>query len=234
MCGKNLFLTYPQVSPSVSREDVLAHFQWQHNKRPFNYLIALEKHEDGGTHFHVILFFQKRVNIKNPHTLDLKVGSEIWHGNYQVVRNLDAAISYCKKSDSNYITDYSSPKKATGFAKKPDAWSDIVSLALSDRVPEALSLLYTTHPKEAVVTSAVDRIRSLSMLSPRTASLYELSKFRVPPQVSNWVVNQSKLKTLWVWGASGLGKTELMVTILNENFGPCLRYLKQLNSVLLD
>lgn len=223
LAGKNLFLTYPQVSPSVSREDVLAHLQWQHYKRPFKYLIALEKHKDGGTHFHVIIFFDKIVNIKNPHTLDLKVGSKAWHGHYQVVSNLPAAVSYCKKSDADFITDYSPPKKPSAKSAKPDAWSEIVSLALSDRVPEALSLLYTRHPKEALVTSAVDRIRSLSMLSPRTKSLYELSNFRVPSQVSDWVLNQSKLKTLWVWGDSELGKTELMITILNQSFGPCLR-----------
>ena len=54
--AKELFLTYPQVPENLTAESVLDQLQ---KRVPFvEYVASTERHEDGGKHFHLVLFLR--------------------------------------------------------------------------------------------------------------------------------------------------------------------------------
>jgi len=78
------------------------------------YVIAQEKHEDGGLHIHAFIKVDKRVNFKNG-IFDLPEH----HGNYQVAKSWRAVQKYITK-DGVYISniDLESAKNKTGKRNK--------------------------------------------------------------------------------------------------------------------
>jgi len=99
--GKNLFLTYSQTDLALTREDILN--QLSKLLCIKGYLIAQELHQNGGTHFHVVVSLKKRCDIRNPKALDLLFNNKIYHGNYQVARNTNATKEYVLKTDKECI-----------------------------------------------------------------------------------------------------------------------------------
>lgn len=91
--AKNLFLTYSQVG-ELSRERVKEFLI--EKLAPIDYIIAKEKHEDGGDHFHCYLELAKKSNIKNARFLDI----DGIHGRYEAVKSKKFCMQYTiKKGD---------------------------------------------------------------------------------------------------------------------------------------
>lgn len=58
---------------------------------------------DGGFHFHVLLLFDSKVDIKNSRPLDIQYQGHDYHGNYQPARSIERIVQYvCKQG--HYIT----------------------------------------------------------------------------------------------------------------------------------
>lgn len=109
LVSKVYFLTYKGTSDSgqkISKES-LAHFLLHQNKatekglKPEKYLICQEMYDSGEPHFHVILMYEKRKEIKDPSHYDyLSI-----HPNITNMRNLKAALDYMYKEDPNPYTN---------------------------------------------------------------------------------------------------------------------------------
>jgi len=96
------FLTYPRCDAELSLvletlkviDDII------------HYVIASEKHEDGGKHIHVYVKFTTGVKLRDTKYFDLpKDLPDVWHGNYQPCRSPKSVIQYCTKED-NYICNF--------------------------------------------------------------------------------------------------------------------------------
>jgi len=97
--GKKFFLTYPKAYAGNGHPNGLAGFVKDilDTFKPLHYLICEENHQDGTKHYHALLEFAAKLNIKSPTHWD--IGGN--HGNYQTVRNKSAVIQYIKKA-GNY------------------------------------------------------------------------------------------------------------------------------------
>ena len=102
------FLTYKGISDSGEKitKKVLANYllkQCPTNVKlsPIKYLICEQTYDSGEPHFHCILIYQKRKEIKMQNSFDYK---DI-HPNIQTMRNLKAALEYVYKEDSNPLTN---------------------------------------------------------------------------------------------------------------------------------
>jgi len=103
--SKNLFLTYPKIESNLTKEFILKQLQGRFiTNKINNYIIALEDHKDKTKHMHVLLMLNKRCDIKRQNYLDLNLNENVYHGNYQSVRNIEKVIKYVTK-DNNYISN---------------------------------------------------------------------------------------------------------------------------------
>lgn len=97
--AKQVLLTYPQCS--LSKELVFQALDSLSSIK--EYVIALEKHQDGSPHIHAVLSFKSRYHTKNPRAFDL----EGHHPNIQglkTVADFKRACKYAQK-DSDFITN---------------------------------------------------------------------------------------------------------------------------------
>lgn len=104
--GKNFSLTYSNVQQQgwheFTKEDLLNYLKTlEHSSYA---LVCEEKHENGETHFHALVQFSKKRDIRNQRYFDY--GN--CHPNIQVTRNVKEWMEYCKK-DGDYIEDGSPP-----------------------------------------------------------------------------------------------------------------------------
>src|SRR6185436_4325001 len=90
--ARKLYLTFSQVHKSLDCETVLDITQKNDSLPFFNYVICKEYHQNGGIHFHVLLLFQKKVNITDPNILDIQYQGHKYHGNYQAARSIERVV----------------------------------------------------------------------------------------------------------------------------------------------
>ena len=102
------FLTYKGISDFGEKltKQTLANYLLKQNKNdrklhPEKYLICQEMYDSGEPHFHAILIYPKRKEIKIQDYFDY-LGI---HPNIQVMRNMKAALEYVYKEDPHPITN---------------------------------------------------------------------------------------------------------------------------------
>ena len=108
LSSKTYFLTYKGISDhhqKITKFD-LANYLTKHNPNdrrinPEKYLVCEETYESGEPHFHVILVYSARKQIKSPDHYDY-LGV---HPNIQVMRNMKAALDYVYKQDLQPLTN---------------------------------------------------------------------------------------------------------------------------------
>lgn len=101
--GHNFSITCPQSNST--KEQLLDHFKTLGAEY---ILVAQEQHEDGGTHFHALVNFKQKKNIKSSNYFDYN--NE--HFNIQSTRNIKAWTKYIEK-DGNFIESGVRPKQLT-------------------------------------------------------------------------------------------------------------------------
>lgn len=106
--AKTYFLTYKGISDAneVITKDSLAEFLTKENSNdrsvfPEKYLVCEETYESGENHFHVILIYSKRKQIRDVQHYDF-LGV---HPNIQTMRNMKAALDYVYKEDKQPKTN---------------------------------------------------------------------------------------------------------------------------------
>ena len=115
LCSKVYFLTYRGTTDKgqrLTKRELVTHLMLGKDTtstsalKPESYLVCEEMYDSGEPHFHVILFYSKRKNIRNPNVFDY-LGI---HPNIQTLRNLKAALEYVHKEDPNPLTNLDLPK----------------------------------------------------------------------------------------------------------------------------
>ena len=219
MTGIRFFATYPQVN-KINTKNPITCSDWLSAIRMkipgfSHHLIAMEKHRDGSDHIHMILFFPKKKNFVSPKCFDVSIDNVKYHGRYEVIRKLQACINYCTK-DGDYITDI-----VIDEGKNIQmGWSEIAHLASEGNTRRAEDLLRMCYPREYLCTNALNNIRNLSIVGegPR----YKIQDFDIPEPIWKWLAKETAPKTLYVYGKTGIGKTEAMVTFMEKYIGKTL------------
>lgn len=99
--GKSFFLTYPHCT--ATRERALeAITQKLANFNPTNWAVAIEQHEDGTPHIHVLIVLDKKKSIHSAKFFDF----DGFHGNYQTARNRQKVYEYVTKSDGECLDNF--------------------------------------------------------------------------------------------------------------------------------
>lgn len=95
---KTWFLTYPQND--ASKEALLS--ELKDIDHVLEYLIAIERHQDGNAHLHAYVKFKTGVFLKDaPDTFNVLDK----RGDYQPTRSCKAVVKYCSKKD-DYICNF--------------------------------------------------------------------------------------------------------------------------------
>lgn len=99
--GKAFFLTYPHCDATRERclEAVTGCLQ---GNVVTNHVVAIEAHEDGTPHIHIMVVLERKKKICNAKFFDF----DGFHGNYQTVKNRLKVFDYITKSDSSALNNF--------------------------------------------------------------------------------------------------------------------------------
>lgn len=90
--AKHFFLTYPQAGWIESKENLLEFLTTRRQGATYC-CVSKELHSDGNTHYHAIITYEKRINIREEDYFDFNGH----HPNIQAARNPTATTIYVKK-----------------------------------------------------------------------------------------------------------------------------------------
>lgn len=107
--AKNFSITCPQSK--FTKEIILDHFK---TFNPQYLLVAQENHQDGGIHFHALLMFDTKKNIKTSTHFDFQDE----HFNIQATRNIKAWMKYIEK-DGDFVESGVRPNTLTLTPRTP-------------------------------------------------------------------------------------------------------------------
>ena len=154
IAAKKLFLTYSQVNPEITAQEILYQLQNNPSLHEFRYVIAKELHQDGGVHFHVVLIQHEKVDIRNPKALDIQYQERNFHGNYAPIKNLRHAITYvCKHQD--YITNLDNLRDGQLLSAK----QFIISQVKEKGIEQALLEHYERDPEKAIAGISISALK---------------------------------------------------------------------------
>lgn len=200
--AKSFFLTYSQSSL-----DKAFLFNFLKSLNDVSYvLLSQENHQDGGVHYHCLLYFSSKLSISPSF---FNCSSE--HPNVRVVgqrvvdwSNVD---KYVRKDDSDPL-EWGEPRH------KGNKWHAIMS---AGSYQAALDMVKETCPREFFVNhlGVTSALAALFPVRPSTAYQPRFTSFpRLPSVLSEWVSGEYCLprrvrpKSLVVIGGTRLGKTE--------------------------
>ena len=76
-----------------------------------------KKKKDGGTHFHVLLISQNKINITDDKFFHITVYEKMYHGNYQKALSMNNVVEHVFKQ-SKYITNISNIRQSKIASEK--------------------------------------------------------------------------------------------------------------------
>jgi len=219
---KKLFLTYPQVSKNLNHELVLK--QLKEKLSIEDYIIALEMHEDGSPHYHILLVLSKRCDIKISSYLDLKdQDNNVFHGKYEKVKNFKNAIKYVVK-ENNFITNMRLPIYKGNFIQ-PEEF--VIHQAREKGEIEALNDYIKDYPERltkylSILKRTLKNIREIENAITEEEIPVEVpydkidfSNIKQAKELKEWV-DADKKETLVLTGKSGTGKTTWALSFCKE------------------
>lgn len=190
---QHFFLTYPQCP--LSKETLLAELQKLTDVE--DYVICRERHETGEAHLHAYLRTSTKHNYRKANCLDV-LG---FHGNYQGCRSPLAVKKYVEK-DGDFIANIDIQVKG--------CWKKAIGLAKTD-APEAIVYIQDHYPRDYFL-HCDSIMRTVAVLSVKP-TVAKFTNFAIPDELSTW---DRKRQALYMWGESGLGKTELAKFLLGS------------------
>lgn len=218
IAAKKILLTYSQVNPEITALHVLEQLENNVNLREFRYVIAKEYHKDGGTHFHVIVIQDEKVDIKNPNALDIQFQKQNFHGNYVPVKSLPHAINYVCKNNQ-YITNLENLQDGRLLSVK----QFIISQVKQKGMERALIDHYQRDPEKAIAGISVSALRKqfhdidqmqTALQQDTIDTPFTLENFDISNELQAWI--DKPVKTLVVVGSSGIGKTQFCKALAKQ------------------
>jgi len=226
MQGKNLYLTYPQNA--ARKHEVLQNAlrMCSEIERPSRFVVVSEEaHADGSPHLHVVIALQQKAHLRGAMGLSRLDGVGGKHGNYQVVKNLRAVVTYIVK-DGNYITFPEDLDIAALTLQRRTTKGDKVALALAG----GSSLQEVAELEPGFFLLNQRKIREYKMFvesKPVTVEPWDCGRFALKAiglsgpshAVAAWIfdnlacVRPFKKKQLFLWGPHDTGKTSLVIAL---------------------
>jgi len=211
--AKAFFLTFPQAG-DIPLDDIFEHFRdtWAHRatgRKATDVLVAKELHQDGQPHFHCFLRFDQRIAILQQDAFDYR-GK---HPNIQTARSAKAVIKYCvkegefrstfaieiKKTPLQLLEEHDNLEDFLKAAVKQCGWQNVRSFN------NVLKFAERHYKKKNAVAKVAD---------PQ----FDITTFiNIPDEVTEFIHSLrgrqpggcDRVKSLWLWGKSRLGKTAL-------------------------
>lgn len=182
--AKRLFLTYSQCELTI--DDLLSHLV---SLVPIvRLIIAQEKHQDGGNHFHVVFEAEKKLRIRRQDYFDYNG----FHPSIESVKSWPKAVNYCKKDG-----DYQLYPDDAAFAESCPT-EDLDASAFSD---ESEWLLFCI--KRGIGYGFAARLWSIAHRD-EGSTIFDA---RYEPTDSRLAFNPLRGWSSVLIGASGIGKT---------------------------
>jgi len=220
--AKCVLLTWSQVSPAFSKQVIAEHLASLGEISGL--AVGQEAHMDGGTHFHACVIFKKKIR-KQPKafsvlgkTADVRCANAKRGPLAQCILNY---WTYAQKEDPNPLILGVAPvlKKA-----KNEIYREAIDLAEKESVNAAMDHLNAYAPMDYV--QRMDQLtRSL------TAHRDKKRRVMIPPRkvtdFDNAPTIPEEWKVLFLWGKTGLGKTQFAKALLPE--ATIVRHRNQLN-----
>lgn len=214
---KQFFLTYAQVPEDMTLENVYDYLKdWTKETRGVlshkveKLLVAEERHEDGGKHFHVYMALNAAYNLTNPRVFDIMEQ----HPNVQGCRSPKKVIEYVSKG-GNFKANFNIKiGKDAGYIKLFDTCESAQEFL--DKVIYVNPMAIHSYP--ALERFAHKKWGEKCLKEP----VRDFETFiNVPDEITDFkdkLATYSRgdrrgMKSLWVYGPSMLGKTQLVRSI---------------------
>lgn len=220
--GKHIFLTYPQADWIESREVLL----WELRNKiptPTKWAVAEERHGDGAKHYHVLLSYEPRVDIRDERFWDV-AGR---HPNIQAARNWKQVLAYVLKEDQEPLVH--------GFARpeeEVDIWTVVrEEMGHHDNPTRALEVIIDRTGTKGLklynqIAAFVDRMMRVKAMHTPVMN-WPLDFLLVDVVLDNKIARfmqdfaagsgpREGRKSLWLTGASRMGKTMLARSLGNH------------------
>lgn len=219
--ARRLFLTYSQVPEEMTHEDVLESLR---KKLTFkNYVIAKERHVDGGAHFHVILIAKehKKYEYKKPNLLDIEYREKVYQKNYTAINNFIECVKYvCKGSD------YKTNLENIANGKLLDINEEFEMRFNRDGQDQAKLWMLNNHMSKAMGRYNLDKMikvcrekRDLNLkmqMEKKEPAFTSFDQFNISETIREWMTNHHQPTGIFV-GDGGTGKTCFVHMIAHLN-----------------
>lgn len=220
--AKSCLLTYSQTTEP--QQDAFLHRAENHFnyvadalRTPRVYRLGRERHNDGGTHFHVFISWSERVSFRNQSLLD-------FHGSHPnikpIPRTPEHAFDYAgKDGDIIYECGERPGKSGTLSSGRDSIWADALSQQCKE---DFLSVLRNRAPRDFVLYfSAIKNYAAYHFASeapeyhPPEFDTIQCEEF---DRFNEWLSQSGiggrerppgRVMSLCLWGPSRLGKTVL-------------------------
>jgi len=220
------FLTYSQTK--LEKSQVETHVCQVNTKR---YIIALEHHQNGGEHIHVLVEYAKKRNVSPMHfdLLGEHPNVKTWDRSCQYEQWITNHWTYCLKEDPSPKVQGDPP--ATKKRSRDEEAARCLKIARTEGVDAALKLYKETCPFEYVrnPNSCVNAFTlecNDQRKDPQPMTLEEFNLLPCQPSIPvEW-------RTLYLYGDTGCGKTQLARALLPE--APVIRHIDQLKGADLS
>ena len=238
--AKHLFLTYPVKEHIFNKtrsqliemlKEIFTDF-----KANLNYILVSEetgekKHDSKDyQHIHVLCSFDRKVRIRNPHTLDL-AGI---HGHYKSINKKKGSVArvkrYCMKDGQ-----YTEWKDTSSITKLDEASGNVLKLVehlrsnkdekgLLSNLSSAAEATYAYHKER------IDKAVNVNVVRSGNVHQYSACNFNLPPEYLEWQKSRER-KALLLLGKSCTGKTSLaLASFKNPLLVRDLNTLKKLDN----
>lgn len=211
--GKYIFLTYAQAAAIESKETLL----WALRDKvptPTAWAIGKEEHQDGGTHYHVLLGYENRIDIRDARFFDV----DGHHPNMQSARSPKNTLRYVIKDGDTLVHNFD-------VVRDEDIYEAMVDeILLNTNATAAIkAILKRTGTKGLRLFNQIQGYtdRMMKQTALHTAlEVYpdafagvddvlgpKILKFNL--DVAKGVAYRGDRKSLWLYGPSRMGKTVL-------------------------
>lgn len=184
--GRYFFLTYSQVNDGSTHIQLLDFLRGLPGQ-PFRFcLVGRERHDDGGTHFHVFIDWGKRRKFTSPTRFDFNN----YHPNIQACRDPTAALQYCEK-DGDTLSEGDRPDLSTPEREsRSQLWGRLLDEATS--ASDFLSKVRVADPYTfATRYQALESMaRSVYRTTSPYVSPYEPQDFKLPEGIESWLLEE--------------------------------------------
>lgn len=216
--SKRLFLTYSQCT--LSKQTLYDHLLLL--SYPIEkLLVAEETHEDGGTHFHAIVIFKSKPNIRNASYFDVRD----FHPKWEILRSLADAIKYTTKEDATPLSnfDYKSlckkgKKEAVDYILKScdeGTHPDEILVGCIKLFPELLSSATSLGYFIARAAKGVHMFLPIYEFNTFALSTTDKARIELWAETVRTMVRGHRIgmRSMWFLGDTRLGKTALARSI---------------------